>query len=66
MDVCSKVIRQHPVWKAATLIDGGKHKPAQRTEFMMFSLCLRFYQLAGSGQWLVHRIRQKSNGKLTS
>lgn len=32
MDGSSKVIRQHPVWKAATLINEGKNKLAQRTE----------------------------------
>lgn len=32
IDGSSKVIRQHPVWKAATLIDEGKNKSAQRTE----------------------------------
>lgn len=32
MDGNSKVIRQHPVWKAATLINEGKNKSAQWAE----------------------------------
>ena len=51
MDGCSKVIQQHPVWKAATLIGGGKRKSAQRTEFMMFSPV--FGVLPTCRQWTV-------------
>lgn len=64
----SKVNRQHPVWKDATLIKGGKNKSALWVElhagFLAMTEAPRFGFLLTHEQWSMDMVRQNHNENL--
>lgn len=64
MDGNSKVKGQHPVWKAAILIEEGKNKSAPWAELLVCPYVWVFTDSWEVFKWPSHMVRQMGNGKL--
>ena len=64
MDGNSKVKGQHPVWKAATLIEEGKNKSAPWAELLVCPYVWVFTDSWEVFKWPSHMVRQMGNGNL--
>lgn len=64
MDGNSKVKGQHPVWKAATLIEEGKNKSAPWAELLVCPYVCVFTDSWEVFKWPSHMVRHMGNGKL--
>lgn len=64
MDGNSKVKGQHPVWKAATLIEEGKNKSAPWAELLVCPYVWVFTDSWEVFKWPSHMVRQMGNEKL--